>query len=82
MRRIPVALSLSGVASAGDFLGQASVIDGDILEIHGRRGSAFGGSMHRKDSQLCRGEDSSRYRCCALAANDLDAFIARSAVFR
>jgi endonuclease YncB( thermonuclease family) len=33
--------------------------------------------MLRKDSQLCRGEDSSRYRCGALAANDLDAFIAR-----
>jgi endonuclease YncB( thermonuclease family) len=36
--------------------------------------------MHQKDSQLCRGEDSSRYRCCALAANDLDAFIARRPV--
>lgn len=39
MRRIPavlaLSLSLSGVASAGDFVGQASVIDGDTLEIHG-----------------------------------------------
>jgi endonuclease YncB( thermonuclease family) len=40
MRRIPAMLALlllSGVASAGDFVGQASVIDGDTLEIHGTR---------------------------------------------
>jgi hypothetical protein len=32
-----LALLLSGVASAGGFVGQASVIGGDTLEIHGTR---------------------------------------------
>jgi hypothetical protein len=56
MRENPavLALLLSGVASAGDFVGQASVIDGETLEIHGPRIRLWG-SMHRKDSQLCRG---------------------------
>ena len=40
MRRIFVALMIalfSGLALADDFVGQASVIDGDTLEIHGTR---------------------------------------------
>jgi endonuclease YncB( thermonuclease family) len=82
MRRIPAMLALlllSGVASAGDFVGQASVIDGDTLEIHGTRIRLWGIDAP-ESSQLCRGEDSSQYRCGAVAANDLDAFIARRPV--
>jgi endonuclease YncB( thermonuclease family) len=43
-------------------------------------GSAFGGIDAPESSQLCRGEDSSQYRCGAQVANDLDAFIARCRV--
>jgi endonuclease YncB( thermonuclease family) len=72
-------LLLSGGARADDFAGQASVVDGDTLEIHGRR-IRFWGVDAPESSQLCRGEDSSQYRCGAQAANDLDAFIARRPV--
>lgn len=55
--------------------GQASVIDGDTLEIHGVRIRLWGIDAP-ESSQLCRGEDSLPYRCGAKAANELDAFIA------
>jgi endonuclease YncB( thermonuclease family) len=79
MRRIFVALMLallSDVAMADDFVGQASVIDGDTLEIHGTRIRLWGVDAPQS-SQLCRGEDSLQYRCGAQAANSLDSFIAR-----
>ncbi|WP_371259545.1 thermonuclease family protein [Bradyrhizobium sp. URHD0069] len=67
------------VATAGDFTGQASVIDGDTLEIHGTRIRLWGVDAP-ESSQVCRGEGSLQYRCGARAANDLDAFIARRPV--
>src|SRR6267142_5483013 len=70
---------LSGSALADNFVGQASVIDGDTLEIHGTRIRLWGVDAP-ESSQLCRGDDSSQYRCGAEAANDLDAFIARRPV--
>jgi endonuclease YncB( thermonuclease family) len=63
-------------AAADNLAGQASVIDGDTLEIHGTRIRLWGIDAP-ESSQLCRGEDSLQYRCGAKAANDLDAFIAR-----
>jgi endonuclease YncB( thermonuclease family) len=69
-------LLLSGSALADDFVGQASVVDGDTLEIHGIRIRLWGVDAP-ENSQLCRGEDSLQYRCGAQAANDLDTFIAR-----
>jgi endonuclease YncB( thermonuclease family) len=63
------------VALADDLAGQASVIDGDTLEIHGTRVRLWGVDAP-ESSQLCRGEDSLQDRCGAKAANDLDAFIA------
>ena len=69
-------LLLSGNALADDFVGQASVVDGDTLEIHGIRIQLWGVDAP-ESSQLCRGDDSLQYRCGAQAANDLDAFIAR-----
>jgi endonuclease YncB( thermonuclease family) len=63
-------------ALAGESMGQASVIDGDTLEIHGTRIRLWGIDAP-ESTQLCRGDDSLRYRCGAQAANDLDAFIAR-----
>jgi endonuclease YncB( thermonuclease family) len=68
-----------GVAVCGDFAGQASVIDGDTLEIHGMRIRLWGIDA-LESTQLCRGEDSLLYRCGARAANDLDGFIAKRVV--
>jgi endonuclease YncB( thermonuclease family) len=64
-------------AIAADLSGQASIIDGDTLEIHGTRIRRWGIDAP-ESSQLCRGDDSLQYRCGAKAANDLDAFIART----
>ncbi|WP_334380523.1 thermonuclease family protein [Bradyrhizobium sp. AZCC 1577] len=72
-------LLFSGEALADDFVGRASVVDGDTLEIQGTRIRLWGVDAP-ESSQLCRGEDSSQYRCGAQAAKDLDAFIARRPV--
>jgi endonuclease YncB( thermonuclease family) len=72
-------LASTGIALSGDLMGQASVIDGDTLEIRGARIRLWGVDAP-ESSQLCRGEDSLPYRCGAKAANDLDAFIARRPV--
>jgi endonuclease YncB( thermonuclease family) len=76
---VAIALALCGVALADDLIGQASVVDGDTLEIHGARIRLWGIDAP-ESSQLCRGGDSLQYRCGAKAANDLDAFIARRPV--
>jgi endonuclease YncB( thermonuclease family) len=65
--------------AADNMAGQASVIDGDTLEIHGTRIRLWGIDAP-ESSQFCRGEDSLQYRCGAKSANDLDAFIARRPV--
>jgi endonuclease YncB( thermonuclease family) len=62
------------IALSDDMTGQASIIDGDTLEIHGNRIRLWGVDAPESD-QLCRGEDSLQYRCGAKAANELDAFI-------
>jgi endonuclease YncB( thermonuclease family) len=72
-------ISFGRPALADDLIGQASVIDGDTLEIHGVRIRLWGIDAP-ESTQLCRGEDSLQYRCGAQAANDLDAFIARRPV--
>ncbi|SED24756.1 thermonuclease family protein [Bradyrhizobium erythrophlei] len=70
---------LSGGALADDFVGQASVVDGDTLEVHRTRIRLWGVDAP-ESSQLCRGEDSSQYRCGAEAANDLDRYIGSRSV--
>ena len=72
-------MALCSPASGSDLIGQASVIDGDTLEIHGTRIRLWGIDAP-ESTQVCRGEDSLQYRCGAQAANDLDAFIARRPV--
>ena len=69
------ALLFAVPAFAGDLVGQASIIDGDTIEIHGTRIRLSGIDAPESD-QLCRGDDSLQYRCGAKAANALDAFIA------
>lgn len=74
------ALSLLMPSFAADELtGQASVIDGDTLEIHGTRVRPWSMNAPETD-RLCRGEDILQYRCGAKAANNLDAFIADRSV--
>src|ERR1700694_1056741 len=75
MAAVVAVLSLSSAAFADDLSGQASIIDGDTLEIHGTRVRLWGVDAP-ESTQLCRGSDSLQYRCGAKAANDLDAFIA------
>jgi endonuclease YncB( thermonuclease family) len=55
---------------ADTIIGQASVIDGDTLEIHGQRIRLSVIDAPESD-QLCRGDDSLQYRCGAQAANEL-----------
>src|SRR5215469_15221586 len=74
-----ILLLSSNAAWADNFVGQASIIDGDTLEIHGTRIRLWGVDAP-ESSQLCRGEDSLQYRCGAKAANDLDTYIDRRPV--
>ena len=76
MLGLGILLAMNLPASAGDLTGQASIIDGDTLEIHDERIRLWGIDAPER-TQLCRGEDSLPYRCGAKAANELDAFIAR-----
>ena len=71
--------AIIGSAMAAELVGQAVVVDGDTLEMHGTRIRLWGIDAPESD-QLCRGEDSLPYRCGAKAANDLAAFIARRPV--
>jgi endonuclease YncB( thermonuclease family) len=68
-------LATTDAALPGELTGQASIIDGDTLEIHGERIRLWAIDAP-ESAQLCRGDDSLQYRCGAKAANDLDAFIA------
>jgi endonuclease YncB( thermonuclease family) len=47
----------ASAAAADNLAGQASVIDGDTIEIHGTR-IRFWGIDAPESSQLCRGDDS------------------------
>jgi endonuclease YncB( thermonuclease family) len=69
-RRLAFALP----AFADNLTGQASIIDGDTVEIHGTRIRLWGVDAP-ESNQLCRGDDSIQYRCGAKAANDLDSFL-------
>ena len=66
----------ASAGAADNLAGQASIIDGDTLEIHGTRIRLWGIDAPESD-QLCRNEDSEHYRCGKKSANELDAFIAR-----
>jgi endonuclease YncB( thermonuclease family) len=85
LRRLAFVAALAGAivpgpARAQELAEQASVIDGDTLEIHGARIRLWGIDAPEHD-QLCRGDDSLPYRCGAAAANKLGAFIAQRPVY-
>lgn len=79
---IAIVALLAWVAPAvagGRIVGQASVIDGDTIEVHGQRIRLF--AIDAPESrQLCLDERSRRWRCGAVAANELADFIARRPV--
>lgn len=91
MARTPsiyLALSLLLLASTGAearkppigaVIGQASVVDGDTLDIHGTRIRLFGIDAP-ESKQLCLDASRRPYRCGAVAANALSDFIARRPV--
>jgi endonuclease YncB( thermonuclease family) len=66
-------------AFAENLSGQASIIDGDTLEIHGTRIRLWGVDAP-ESNQFCRNDENLQFRCGAKAANELDAFIARRPV--
>jgi endonuclease YncB( thermonuclease family) len=76
---VVISLALCGAALAEDQIGQASVIDGDTIEIHGSRIRIFGIDAPESD-QVCRNEDSELYRCGQTASNALFDFIDRRPV--
>jgi endonuclease YncB( thermonuclease family) len=72
----PVALSLiaATAVSAAELTGQASVVDGDTIEIRSAKIRIWGIDAPESD-QTCRDKDSRQYRCGQKAANRLDAMI-------
>ena len=74
-----VLLAISGAAVADELIGQASVIDGDTIEIHGARVRIFGIDAPESD-QLCHDARSYQYRCGQKASNALLEFIDRRPV--
>src|SRR5216684_7991967 len=74
-----VLLAISGAAFADELIGQASVIDGDTIEIHGTRVRLFGIDAPESD-QLCHDAHSYQYRCGQKASNALFDFIDRRPV--
>jgi endonuclease YncB( thermonuclease family) len=59
---------------SADLISQASIIDGDALEIHSTRIRLWGIDA-LESNQFCRGEDSVQYRRGAKTANGMAAFI-------
>ena len=76
-------LALLGVAvpaeAAERLIGRASVVDGDTIEIHGKRVRLFGVDAPEA-GQTCQGADHKHFRCGQKAASVLDARIGEGVV--
>jgi endonuclease YncB( thermonuclease family) len=66
-------------AHAAELAGQATVIDGDPLEIHGERIRLAGINAPEHD-QLCSDAQDKAYQCGALSANRLSEWVDRKPV--
>ncbi|WBL82800.1 thermonuclease family protein [Bradyrhizobium xenonodulans] len=67
---LAVVATFAATAHAEDLVGQASVIDGDTIEIHGTRIRLWGIDAP-ESTQLCRNDDSNLYQCGRAAATAL-----------
>src|SRR6476646_7451391 len=63
-------VTLATPAFASDLAGQANIIDGDTLEIHGTRIRLWGIDAP-ESTQLCRNDDSNLYQCGRASATAL-----------
>jgi endonuclease YncB( thermonuclease family) len=71
---VAFAAALPATVHAEGLIGQASVIDGDTIEIHGTRIRLWGIDAP-ESTQLCRNADSDLYPCGRVAANALAALL-------
>ena len=80
LRSVFPLLLLISAAYAEPIAGQATVIDGDTIEVHGER-IRLNGVDAPESRQDCERADGSVYRCGKDAAFALSDFIARGTVF-
>ncbi len=74
---LPALLLLTASVSAQPIQGRASVIDGDTIEIGGKR-KRLHGIDAPESRQLCQNAAGAKYRCGAVAAKSLSEWLSRS----
>lgn len=64
-------IAVASAAAADEIIGRASVVDGDTIEIHGKR-IRLDGIDAPESSQVCTDSKGLKYRCGKTAADALD----------